>query len=63
MCQAIEIDPAYVDVAVKRWQDFTGETGKLQASGQSEARIRPRVNGGGFQTFVVSSVRVPRPCA
>lgn len=24
-----------VDVAVKRWQDFTGETGKLQTSGQS----------------------------
>jgi DNA modification methylase len=31
---AIELNPAYVDVAVKRWQDFTGqdaihaETGK-----------------------------------
>ncbi len=35
ICHAIEIDPAYVDVTVKRWQDFTGETGKLQASGQS----------------------------
>lgn len=23
-CMAIEIDPAYVDVAVKRWQNFTG---------------------------------------
>lgn len=33
-CHAIELNPAYVDVAVKRWQDFTGqkalhaETGK-----------------------------------
>jgi hypothetical protein len=35
LCHAIEVDPAYVDVAVKRWQDFTGETGKLEASGQS----------------------------
>jgi DNA modification methylase len=23
-CYAIELDPTYVDVAVKRWQDFTG---------------------------------------
>ena len=24
-CHAIEIDPAYVDVAIERWQNFTGE--------------------------------------
>ena len=24
-CHAIELDPAYVDVAVTRWQDFTGQ--------------------------------------
>jgi DNA modification methylase len=24
-CHAIEINPAYVDVAVKRWQAFTGQ--------------------------------------
>lgn len=24
-CHAMELDPAYVDVAVKRWQDFTGQ--------------------------------------
>jgi hypothetical protein len=24
-CHAIETDPAYVDVTVLRWQDFTGE--------------------------------------
>ncbi len=24
-CYAIELNPAYVDVAVKRWEDFTGE--------------------------------------
>ena len=26
-CHAIELDPAYVDVAVKRWQAFTGHDG------------------------------------
>ncbi len=24
-CLAMELDPAYVDVAVKRWEDFTGQ--------------------------------------
>jgi DNA modification methylase len=24
-CYAMDIDPSYVDVAVKRWQDFTGQ--------------------------------------
>jgi DNA modification methylase len=24
-CYAIELNPAYVDVAVKRWQEFTGQ--------------------------------------
>jgi len=31
---AIELDPAYVDVAVKRWQDFTGETAILEGDGR-----------------------------
>jgi DNA modification methylase len=31
---AMELSPAYVDVAVKRWQDFTGEKAKLEDSGQ-----------------------------
>jgi DNA modification methylase len=32
---AIELSPAYVDVAIKRWQDFTGKTATLDATGQS----------------------------
>jgi len=31
---AIELSPAYVDVAVKRWQDFTGEQAVLEGSGE-----------------------------
>jgi DNA modification methylase len=33
-CHAIEIAPAYVDVAVKRWQAFTGLEAKLDATGR-----------------------------
>ena len=32
---AMELSPAYVDVAVKRWQDFTGEQAKLEGSGEN----------------------------
>lgn len=31
----IELDPKYVDVIVRRWQEFTGETALLESSGQS----------------------------
>ncbi len=32
---AMELDPAYVDVAVKRWQDFTGQTATLEGDGRT----------------------------
>src|SRR5881392_401435 len=35
VCHAIEIAPAYVDVAVKRWQDFTGQQAVLDGDGRS----------------------------
>src|SRR5882757_5810589 len=38
-CFAIEIDPAYVDVAVLRWQAFTGETAMLEGDGRSLAEV------------------------
>ncbi|NHM19667.1 site-specific DNA-methyltransferase [Tritonibacter mobilis] len=31
----IELDPKYVDVIVRRWQEFTGECAVLESSGQS----------------------------
>lgn len=31
-CHAIELNPAYVDVAIKRWQDFTGREAILESS-------------------------------
>jgi DNA modification methylase len=33
-CHALEINPAYVDVAIKRWQDFTGAQARREADGQ-----------------------------
>jgi len=29
-CHAIELNPAYIDVIVKRWEDFTGEKAELE---------------------------------
>ena len=34
-CHAIELHPAYVDVAVTRWQNFTGHTATLEATGET----------------------------
>jgi|APGre2960657404_1045060.scaffolds.fasta_scaffold39710_2 DNA modification methylase len=31
----MELDPKYVDVIVKRWQDFTGKTATLEETGES----------------------------
>ena len=36
---AIELNPLYVDVAVRRWQEFTGETAILEADGRSFAQV------------------------
>ena len=36
-CHAIELDPAYVDVAVTRWQAFTGSAAVLEGDGRSFA--------------------------
>ena len=35
----MELDPAYVDVAVLRWQAFTGRTATLDGDGRSFAEI------------------------
>ena len=35
--RAVEIDPAYIDVAIRRWQDFTGLEATLD--GRSFAEI------------------------
>jgi DNA modification methylase len=39
-CHAIELSPAYVDVAIKRWQDFTGQQAVLEADGRPFHEIK-----------------------
>jgi DNA modification methylase len=39
-CHAMELSPAYVDVAVLRWEAFTGQEAVLAARGQSYATIK-----------------------
>ena len=33
--RALEVDPTYVDVAVRRWQSYTGKSAVLAASGET----------------------------
>ena len=39
VCLGIELDPAYVGVAVKRWQRFTGQQAVLDGAGESFADL------------------------
>lgn len=39
VCYGIELNPAYVDVAVERWQQFTGEQAVLDSDGRSFEEI------------------------
>jgi DNA modification methylase len=34
-CYAMELSPEYVDVAIKRWQDFTGQKAVLESTGRT----------------------------
>jgi len=36
-CAMMELDPHYVDVIIKRWQDFTGKSAILEATGETFA--------------------------
>lgn len=38
-CAAIELDPAYVDVAVQRWQTFAGKAAALEGDGRTFADV------------------------
>jgi DNA modification methylase len=38
-CYAVELNPAYVDVAVRRWQDFAGREATLEGDGRTFAQL------------------------
>jgi DNA modification methylase len=40
VCYGIELSPAYVDVAVQRWQQFTGANAILAKSGETFAELK-----------------------
>ena len=40
VCYGVELDPAYVDVAIKRWQTFTGEEAVLADTGERFAELK-----------------------
>jgi DNA modification methylase len=39
-CYAMEISPTYVDVTVRRWQEFTGEQATLEGDGRTFAEVQ-----------------------
>ena len=43
---AIELNPAYVDVAVMRWQEFAGGKGTLEGDGRTFDEIKAERHGG-----------------
>jgi len=45
-CRAMEISPAFVDVAVERWQEATGKDAVLESTGQTFTEVQQeRCNG------------------
>lgn len=39
ICYALEIMPPYIDMAVKRWQNFTGKAAVLESTGETFAQV------------------------
>jgi DNA modification methylase len=42
----MELDEKYVDVIIKRWQDFTGKEAVLESTGQRYNELKQKVNDG-----------------
>jgi DNA modification methylase len=45
VCLGLELDPAYVDVIVERWQQFTGLVAKHEASGKAFSEMKAARHG------------------
>jgi DNA modification methylase len=45
VCYGIELDPLYVDVAIRRWQRFTGDHAVLESTGRRFDDIEGDLNG------------------
>ena len=42
ICYGVELNPAYVDVAIERWQAFTGEEAVLTDSRESFSSLKSK---------------------
>lgn len=40
ICRALELNPLYIDVAIQRWQEFTGQEATLAATGKTYAAVK-----------------------
>lgn len=45
VCRMMELSPCYVDVIVRRWQDFTGQEATLEDGGRTFARVKEERGG------------------
>ena len=52
VCLAIEIDPLFVDVAIRRWQAFTGEKATRASDGVLFRGARSSVKAGGVRVAI-----------
>src|SRR5690606_11612866 len=48
-CHALELDPAYVDVALRGWQAVTGREALLDVDGRSFAEVASERGDGGTE--------------
>ena len=44
IARLMELDPKYVDVIVRRWQEFTGQTAVLEATGEPFPSLEPEAS-------------------
>lgn len=59
---AMELNPPYVDVAIKRWQDFTGQKAVLESTGRTfedmaSDRYNPAKDGEDSYTEAIAAKR------
>jgi tRNA/tmRNA/rRNA uracil-C5-methylase (TrmA/RlmC/RlmD family) len=55
VCHAVELSPAYVDVAIKRWEAFTGHTATLEATKERFAEVAAKRTGATCVDSIVTS--------
>jgi DNA modification methylase len=58
-CRGLELDPLYVDVAIRRWQEATGREARLEATGETFTEVtRRRLDGSGPKLLPKPRLRI-----